>query len=351
MAPRIITLATIIIAVNLFGAAHIRTASQSNSSSSVEDPALSRLPAPYRSWLTEDVPYIITNEERKIFLRLADDDERDRFIEQFWQRRSPAPGSEENLSEEEHYRRIAYSNEHFSTDLPGWRSDRGRIYIAWGPPEEVRADSATPQQTSESLQIWRYRYLEGIGENVEVTFSHIQDSHNYQLTVNSKLAAALFDMAKGVGSYTDPRTAPVPPVPGFKALEAVVVAHLIRNTIAFDHRVEFVSLTHFTTAVALTIEIPKLEFHRQTALPNETPGLNVFCRISNASGRIVEGFYERVLQADAAPQDSAGLCSLRRSVLLRAGSYAIAIVVNDPRSGDVGTVYTTLNVPPLTTQE
>src|SRR6202041_824255 len=138
---------------------------------------------------------------------------------------------------------------------------------------------------------------------------------------------------------------------GFKALEAVVSAHLVRGTIGFDHRLEFAPITHFTTAVSLTIEIPKLEFHRQTALPNETLGLNVFCRISNASGRIVEGSYERVLQADAAPQESAGLYLLRQSVLLRPGSYAIAIVVNDPNSGDVGTVYTTLDVPALKTTD
>jgi GWxTD domain-containing protein len=127
MARRIIMLLAIIIAVNVFAAAHTRTASQNNSSSAAEDAALSRLPARYRGWLTEDVPYIIANAEREAFLQLADHQERDQFIEQFWQRRYPVASYEENPFEEEHYRGIAYANEHFSTDLPGWRTDRGRI--------------------------------------------------------------------------------------------------------------------------------------------------------------------------------------------------------------------------------
>jgi GWxTD domain-containing protein len=353
MARRIITLVAIILAANTVAAAHTRTASQNDSSSAAENAELSRLPAPYRYWLTEDVPYIIANAEREAFLQLANDQERDKFIEQFWQRRFPVPSYEENPFEEEHYRRIAYSNDHFSTHLPGWRTDRGRIYIAWGPPDEIRDIPRLDSQSSESSQIWQYRYLDGISENVGVRFTHIQGFPGYQLSVSSALATALADLPKTGNTVhvAAARADSVYAVPGFKALEAVVSAHLVRGTIGFDHRLEFAPITHFTTAVSLTIEIPKLEFHRQTALPNETLGLNVFCRISNASGRIVEGFYERVLQADAAPQESAGLYFLRQSVLLRPGSYAIAIVVNDPKSGDVGTVYTTLDVPALKTTD
>jgi GWxTD domain-containing protein len=353
MARRIITLVAIILAANIFATAETRTASQNDSSTTAENSELRRLPPPYRYWLAEDVPYIIANVEREAFLRLANDQEHDQFIEQFWQRRYAVPSYEENPFEEEHYRRIAYSNDHFSTDLPGWRTDRGRIYIAWGPPDEIRYSRHPDSQSNLSLQIWQYRFLEGIGENVGVKFTHIQGFPDYQLSVSSALAAKLADLPKIGNSVhvTAARADSIYAAPGFKALEAVVTAHLIRTTIGFNHRVEFAPITHFTMAVLLTIEIPKLEFHRQTTPPNETLGLNVFCRISNASGRIVEGFYERVLQADAAPQESAGSYFLRKSILLRPGSYAVAIVVNDPKSGDVGTVYTTFKVPPLETTQ
>jgi GWxTD domain-containing protein len=353
VAQRTILLLAIIIAANVFAAAHARTASQHDSSSAAENAALSRLPAPYRYWLTEDVPYIIAIGERDAFLQLANDQERDQFIEQFWQRRNPAPSYEENPFEEEHYRRIAYSNEHFSTDLLGWRTDRGRIYIAWGPPDEIRDNSHPDPQPAENWQIWQYRLLEGIGENVQLGFTHIQGSPDYQLTVGSALASKLADLPKirNPVQVTAASADSVPAELGFKVLEAFVSAHLFPSAIEFDRRVEFAPITHFTTAVLLTIEIPKLEFHRQAAPPSETPALNVFCRISNASGRVVEGFHQRVLQADAAPHDSAGLYFLRRSVLLRPGSYDIALVVNDPDSRAVGTVYTMLNVPSLKGQE
>jgi len=95
------------------------------------------LDTPYKKWLDEDVTYIITPEERSAFLRLQTNEEREQFIEQFWLRRNPDPDSPENTFKEEHYRRIAYTNEHYASGIPGWKTDRGRIYIMWGPPDEV----------------------------------------------------------------------------------------------------------------------------------------------------------------------------------------------------------------------
>ena len=93
----------------------------------------------YKTWLTQDVTYIISDEEKKAFQNLANDEERDAFIEQFWLRRNPNPDSPENEFREEHYRRIAYANEHFAAGKPGWKTDRGRIYIAWGAPDSIDA--------------------------------------------------------------------------------------------------------------------------------------------------------------------------------------------------------------------
>jgi GWxTD domain-containing protein len=88
----------------------------------------------YKDWLDKDVTYIITDEERKAFKKLATDDERERFIEEFWRRRDPDPDTDENEFKEEYYERIAYANEHFSSGIPGWKTDRGRIWIMYGKP-------------------------------------------------------------------------------------------------------------------------------------------------------------------------------------------------------------------------
>lgn len=120
---------------------------------------------PYRKWLNEDVAYIITDEERATFRQLATDDERENFIEQFWLRRDPTPGTAENEFKEEMYRRIAYANQNFSESVPGWQTDRGRIYIKYGPPDMISIFGCC-------VTSWTYKYIEGIGKNVGVTFEY-----------------------------------------------------------------------------------------------------------------------------------------------------------------------------------
>jgi GWxTD domain-containing protein len=140
------------------------------------------VPDPYRKWLNEDVAYIITNEERATFRNLQSDAERERFIEQFWLLRDPTPGTVENEFKEEHYRRIAYSNENFADPaLPGWKTDRGRVYITYGPPDEKESHpAATPPNEQ-----WLYRYIEGIGANVIIEFDE-QDGHMRMTTDPSR---------------------------------------------------------------------------------------------------------------------------------------------------------------------
>ena len=124
----------------------------------------------YQVWLNEDVPYIITSAERSAFLVLTTDAERDVFIEQFWERRNPSPGSGTNAFREEHYRRIAYANNRFSGNVPGWKSDRGRIYITFGPPDEIDSHPGGGAVTPLPYEDWRYRFIEGIGADVNMEF-------------------------------------------------------------------------------------------------------------------------------------------------------------------------------------
>src|SRR5882672_1870461 len=145
------------------------------------------LDTPYKKWLQEEVPYIISDEERAAFLQLQTNEEREQFIEAFWQRRDPTPDTVENEFKEEHYRRIAYANKHFASGIPGWKTDRGRIYIIWGAPDEIEShptggnyDRPTEEgggsTTTYPWESWRYRYLEGIQENVELEFHVILNS-------------------------------------------------------------------------------------------------------------------------------------------------------------------------------
>ncbi|MFN0165726.1 MAG: GWxTD domain-containing protein, partial [Bryobacteraceae bacterium] len=119
----------------------------------------------FTKWLNEDVVYIISGEERQAFLRLKTGEEREKFIRQFWQRRDPTPGTPVNEAQEEHYRRIAYAIERYADGVPGWQTDRGKVYITFGPPDEIESHPV------EGREDWRYRKLKGYTGNVDLRFT------------------------------------------------------------------------------------------------------------------------------------------------------------------------------------
>ncbi|MGA7339878.1 MAG: GWxTD domain-containing protein [Terracidiphilus sp.] len=169
----------------------------------------------YKTWLNEEVPYIITDEERKAFMSLSNDEERDAFIEAFWQRRNPNPDSPENEFREEHYRRIAYANEHFAAGKPGWKTDRGHIYIAFGPPDDIDSHPSgglyerPPEEGGGStstfpFEVWHYRYLEGIGENIDIEFVDTCQCGDYHFTIDrSEKDALLHVPGAGLTDYEE----------------------------------------------------------------------------------------------------------------------------------------------------
>jgi GWxTD domain-containing protein len=132
----------------------------------------------YSRWLNEDVVYIIDQAERSAFLALTTDDERDKFIEQFWERRNRTPGAP-NQFKEEHYRRIAYANRHFASGVPGWQTDRGHIYILYGPPDELETHPHAPSGTTEN---WLYHHVEGVGDNAVFTFFDSTGQGDFRLS-------------------------------------------------------------------------------------------------------------------------------------------------------------------------
>jgi GWxTD domain-containing protein len=148
---------------------------------------------PYQRWLNEDVAYIISDPERAAFMNLQADEEREKFIEQFWLRRDPTPGTPENEFREEHYRRIAYANDHYAAGIPGWKTDRGRIYITYGPPDEIESHPSggnyrrPPEQGGGTISTvpfeqWKYRHIDGVGDNVAIEFVDPTKTGEYRMT-------------------------------------------------------------------------------------------------------------------------------------------------------------------------
>src|SRR5580658_9144256 len=163
---------------------------------------LKELDSQYKQWLNEDVVYIISPDERNAFLQLDTNEEREQFIEQFWLRRSSNPDLPDNDFKEEHYRRIAYANEHFASGIPGWKADRGRIYITFGPPDEIDAhpSGGSYQRPAEDgggttstypFEIWRYRHLESVGQEISIEFVDTTGSGEYHITIDRSEKDAL----------------------------------------------------------------------------------------------------------------------------------------------------------------
>jgi GWxTD domain-containing protein len=337
--------------------AQVQSTSQNGTSVVEENSFVQWLTPIYRDWLTEDAGYIITKDERRAFLELTNDADRDLFIQQFWERRNPAPDSQDNTFESEHYRRISYSNDHFSAgSIAGWKADRGRIYIEFGSPDEIVQHSAG---VAESREMWRYRYLEGIGEDAEYEFTDSNGSGDYRLDGQPAELGDRFQFEGSTelgctGCIREPVEASAEEissfVPRFKDLEAVAVPHLVRNDVNFKFHFAPVPVTPFTALVPMTIEVPFFEFSQQ-GKTEEPVRLNLSCRIIDANGRIVETLEETIPQAASARQDSTEPYLFQRSIPLRPGLYEISIVVGNPESGNVGSAFTELVVPTKTTEK
>src|SRR5580698_5543577 len=160
------------------------------------------LKGPYKKWVDEDVRWIITDQELKAFKSLSNDEERDNFIETFWQRRNPDPDSPENEFREENYRRIAYANEHFAAGKPGWKTDRGHIYIAYGKPDSIEShpsggsyerpmEEGGGETSTFPFETWHYRYIEGIGDNIDIEFVDTCMCGDYHMTLDRSEKDAL----------------------------------------------------------------------------------------------------------------------------------------------------------------
>lgn len=350
----------------------------------------------YKEWLDKEVGYIILDEERDAFKQLSTNEEREQFIEQFWIMRDPTPDTVENETRDEHYRRIAYSNERFASGIPGWKTDRGRIYIIWGPPDEIESHptggsyqrpyyEGGGQTSTYPFETWRYRYLEGVGTDIILEFVDPSGSGEYRMTMDPSEKDALLHvpgaglsdleqmgMASKVDRFTRSDGTRLPTAAGamparmnqfdrletfakvqrpparFKDLEQVVTSRLVRDQIKFSYRFDFMRITEESVLVPITIQIPNRQMTFTNSRGVHSASLNVFARVTTLTGRIVQTF-EDVIVRDVPESlfriELEGQSIYQKAMPLRPGLYRLDVVIKDVASGDVGTIATSLRVP------
>ncbi len=353
----------------------------------------------YKKWLDEDVRWIITDQEMKSFKSLNNDEERESFIEQFWQRRNPNPESPENEFREEHYRRIAYSNEHFAAGKPGWKTDRGHMYISFGKPDSIEAhpsggnyqrpmEEGGGETSTFPFETWHYRYLEGVGDNIDIEFVDTCQCGDYHMTIDrSEKDALLHVPGAGMtlyeqmgqskkadrfhGGLENLGNGPLassqaskqfdrieqyaklsaPPQIKFKDLESFLVTHKVLSgpIFPFDVRTDYVKVTDDTVLVPITLQIKNKNITFSTKDGVSKGVVNVLGRVATITGRVVQTFEETLLveePSELLPKTLETSQIYWKALPLRPGHYRVDIAIKDVNNPDhVGTWAQGVTVP------
>jgi GWxTD domain-containing protein len=356
------------------------------------------LETPYRKWLNEDVTYIITDEERAAFKKLQTDEEREQFIEQFWLRRDPTPDSVENEYKEEHYRRIAYANEHYASGIPGWKSDRGRIYITFGPPDEIEShpSGGTYERPPEEgggttstfpFETWRYRYIDGIGNDVLIEFVDPTMSGEYHMTMDpSEKDALLYVPGAGLTlmeqlgmsdktarfNRTDGTHLGVPfggetesmnefnrlerfaklqqaPKVKFTDLEAQVNSRITYNILPVKVRVDYFPVTDASVLTYITVQFDNKDLQFQAKEGVQKAVVNIYGRITTMTRRMAVNPFEDTVTVDAPTeflQEYAKNRSIYQKIVpLAPNTYRLNIVAKDVVAGTLNNYELAIQVP------
>ena len=353
----------------------------------------------YKTWLNQDVLWIITDEEAKSFKNLSNDEERDAFIEQFWLRRNPNPDSPENEFREEHYRRIAYANEHFAAGKPGWKTDRGHIYISFGKPDSIDShpsggsynrpmDEGGGETSTFPFETWHYRYLEGVGENIDLEFVDSCQCGDYHYTIDRSEKDALLHvpgagqteyeqmgMAKKAdrfkGGMENLGTGPMsssqqskefdrieqaaklfaPPPIKFTDLDNFISEHklLTGPPFPFDVRTDFIKVTDSTVLVPITVQLKNRDITFVTKDGVSKGVVNILIKVTTLTHKTVQSQEDTVSVEQPAEllEKSLNHQSVYWKALpLLPGLYRLDIAIKDVNNPDhVGLYGRSLNVP------
>jgi len=354
----------------------------------------------YKTWLNQDVRWIITDEEEKAFKSLTNDEERDQFIEQFWQRRNPNPDSPENEYRDEHYARIEYANEHFAAGKPGWMTDRGHIYIAFGKPDSIDShpsggnyerpmDEGGGSTSTFPFEIWHYRYIAGIGDNIDIEFVDTCMCGDYHATIDRSEKDALkhtpgagltmyeeMGMSKKADRFTGggleqlgagpmatsnqskqfdrldqfSKLFAPPPVKYADLDEFLSSAKVLKGPpFLFDVRTDYVKLTNDTVMVPITLQIHNSDVTYKTQDGDSTGTVNIMGRISTITDHIVQTFEDTVsfeTPTDLLAQSKNGSHVYWKALPLPPGRYKVEIAIKDMNNPEhVGTWKRSVDVP------
>jgi GWxTD domain-containing protein len=314
-----------------------------------EEKLRSELLALYNKWLEQDAAYIITDEERRAFKGLQTDEERESFIEQFWLRRDPTPDTEENEFKEEHYRRIAYANEHFAWSNPGWRTDRGRVYIMFGPPDEIESSSAFEQ--------WRYRYIEKVGNNIVIDFADPTGWGEYHMTtdpagreVKPYDRIGLRNGSTNTMNEIELLENRAPPRRIHPNPAMFNPGRITYNVLPLKVRADFIPLTEAATLSNITVLLDNKDLQFEDQNGTSKAMVNMYGRITTMSRRVAEVFEVPVtVQAPTSMLEAQtkrqSIC--QKSVPLMPGVYRLNIVAKDVIGGNMNNYEQELHVPRL----
>jgi GWxTD domain-containing protein len=354
----------------------------------------------YKKWVDEDVRWIITDQEMQAFKHLSNDEERDSFIEQFWLRRNPNPDSPDNEYRDEHYRRIAYANEHFAAGKPGWKTDRGHIYIAFGKPDSTEShpsggnyerpmEEGGGNTSTYPFETWHYRYLAGIGDNIDIEFVDTCMCGDYHMTIDrSEKDALKYVPGAGATMYEQMGQAEkkdrftgggleqlgagpmstmnqskqfdrlntyaklqAAPEIKFKDLESYMVTSKVLTgpPFLFDVRTDYVKVTNDTVLVPLTLQIRNKDITFQNKDGVASGTVNILGRVTNLNHRPIQTFEDTVVVQ--VPSELLGRTQNNASVYwkslpLRPGLYKVDIVIKDVNNPDhIGRWQRSVNVP------
>ncbi len=350
----------------------------------------------YRKWLREDVVYIITQEEREIFQSLTADDERDAFIEQFWRRRDPDPRTTYNEFKEEHYRRVAYANERYASGVEGWYTDRGRIYITYGPPNTIddhmggmyrrRPEEGGGWTSTYAFQRWFYNYIPGIGSGIEIEFVDASRTGEYKLALRPSEKDALWvsgggptrweqmglatrdgsmvsDLAmRRLGLETEPMymrgAKPFdrlrqyfdlrrPPEFKFEKLATEVETRILYNPIPLKVVSAVYRVGQNAFLIPLTVQIPATELsYAQFGESNQRATVEIYGKVEDLSGKVVYEF-EDTLAGDKGVDEILSTEThflYQKQIPLRPGRFKFNLVAKDTRSQRVSQAATSIHV-------
>lgn len=360
---------------------------------------IGELKGQYKTWLNQDVPWIITPEEEKAFKALSNDEERDQFIEQFWQRRNPNPDSPDNEFRDEHYARIAYANEHFAAGKPGWMTDRGHIYIAYGKPDSIDShpsggqyerpmDEGGGETSTFPFEVWHYRYIAGIGDNIDIEFVDTCMCGDYHATIDrSEKDALKHTPGAGLTQYEEMGmaekkdrfnggleqlgTGPMstqnqskefdrldtfsklfaPPPVKYADLDEFLGSAKVLNgsPFIFDVRTDYVKLTNDTVMVPITLQIRNGDITYKTTDGDSKGIVHIMGRVSNITGRPVQSFEDTVeveTPSELLAQTKNGYKVYWKALPLPPGRYKVEIAIKDEyNQSHVGTWKRSVDVP------